>query len=607
MRSLQSLRQAWVRAFASGATGQPPRRSNELRRATLLANARILLLAALLLAPAAVFVALHAGPLAPAIAVLAFGTGCASIAFARAGEELRAAELQVYALLVVGLLLTLADPAPADFGLAVALLAPIHAALIASRRTAMRAWIDVAAIAIAGFADAQFLPSAAAAMWLHLTGGLSFAVAGLVVAFTANRQNTAFEVYDRHQLNAFRHLIEHVQDAVMRFSAEGEPLFISRSAETLFGCRRYELTGGGLLEHVHVLDRPAFLTALADANRAGVARKLELRMRRDGSPGTVAPAFAWVEIAFSPVAENVTGDGRHEVVALFRDVTDRRDQENQMLAARRAAEEASEAKTRFLATMGHELRTPLNAIIGFSEMMLGNIGGELSPTHREYAELIRKSGSHLVGVLGMLLDMSRIEAGKFELNAESFAPGDLVEPCLKMVGPLAEEKKVRFDTHLARGLPPIMADERACRQIVINLLSNAIKFSHPGGVVSISLNRQGSWLKLSVSDTGIGMSTEAIARIGEPFFQANDGLSRRYEGAGLGLSIVKGLVDLHRGQLRIASEAGTGTTMTVLLPINGPETKLPETDPVTPLVTPLRRGEAAHTVAPWPEQKRSAR
>jgi cell cycle sensor histidine kinase DivJ len=431
-------------------------------------------------------------------------------------------------------------------------------------------------------------------------GGLAFAVATLAMT----RFGRAAPADDRAQLNALRHLVEHVEDAVMRFSAKGEALFISRSAETLFGCRRYELTGTGLLDHVHVLDRPAYLTALSDANRSGVARKVEIRMRRDGE---AAPVFFWVEIAFSPIAESVSAEGRHEVVALFRDVTERRDQENEMRLARLAAEEASEAKTRFLATMGHELRTPLNAIIGFSEMMTSNIGGELSPTHREYAELIHKSGTHLIGVVGMLLDMSRIEAGKFELNAERFDPEALVGPCLKMVEPLADEKQVCLDTRLAQPLPAIVADERACRQILINLLSNAIKFSHEGGVIGVSLKRQGNWLNLSVSDSGIGMSAEAIARVGEPFFQANDGLSRRYEGAGLGLSIVKGLVDLHQGQLRISSEAGSGTTMTVLLPINGPETNLPETALVTPLVTPVRREEAAQTVAPWPEQKRSAR
>ena len=127
------------------------------------------------------------------------------------------------------------------------------------------------------------------------------------------------------------------------------------------------------------------------------------------------------------------------------------------------------------------------------------------------------------------------------------------------------------------------ADERACRQVLINLLSNAIKFSHEHSVVTVSMKRQGRFLNLSVTDLGIGMGAEAVKRVGEPFFQANDGLNRRYEGTGLGLSIVKGLVDLHDGQLHVTSSPGQGTTVTVLLPINGPAIKVEETASITPL------------------------
>ncbi len=274
-----------------------------------------------------------------------------------------------------------------------------------------------------------------------------------------------------------------------------------------------------------------------------------------------------------------------------------------MRAARKAAEEASQAKTRFLAMIGHELRTPLNAIIGFSEMMTSEIGGTLSPAHREYADLIHKSGHHLIGVVGMLLDMSRIEAGKFELHAERFAPDSLVKPCLDMVEPLARDKRITLTAILPPTLPAIVADERVCRQILLNLLSNAIKFSHEQGVVTVSMKPQGAWLNISVTDHGIGMTADVVARIGEPFFQAQDGLARRYEGTGLGLSIVKGLVDLHDGVLGATSEAGNGTTMTVLLPINGPATKMRETSSVTP----LRREVVSQPVTQWPEQKRSAK
>src|SRR6218665_1563381 len=183
------------------------------------------------------------------------------------------------------------------------------------------------------------------------------------------------------------------------------------------------------------------------------------------------PQFVWVEASLSPVNDNQTADGRHEVVALFRDITERRDHENEMKAARKLAEDASSAKSRFLATIGHELRTPLNAIVGFSEMMTSGVVGELSPQHKEYATLIHQSGHHLIEVVKMLLDMSRLEAGKFELQTEAFQPESLIEPCLKMVNTLAGEKHVRLMTDMPRMLPQVTADERALRQILINLLS----------------------------------------------------------------------------------------------------------------------------------------
>ena len=197
----------------------------------------------------------------------------------------------------------------------------------------------------------------------------------------------------------------------------------------------------------------------------------------------------------------------------------------------------------------------------------------------------------------MLLDMSRLEAGKFELQTEAFQPDALIEPCLKIVDTLAREKHVRLATDVTKMLPQVTADERACRQILINLLSNAIKFSNEHSVVTVSMKRQGRFLNLSVADLGIGMGEEAVRRVGEPFFQANDGLNRRYEGTGLGLSIVKGLVDLHDGQLHVTSAPGQGTTVTVLLPINGPAIKLEE----TASVTPLHRDPAPQQMPQWQE------
>jgi cell cycle sensor histidine kinase DivJ len=235
-------------------------------------------------------------------------------------------------------------------------------------------------------------------------------------------------------------------------------------------------------------------------------------------------------------------------------------------------------------------------------MMTTGIGGELSPAHREYAEMIHQSGHHLLDVVKMLLDMSKIEAGKFELQTEPFAPDALIEPSLKIVEAMARTRNLAIRVEMAPNLPQVTADERACRQILINLLSNAIKFSHDGGEVTVSMKRQGASLNISVGDHGIGMSAESVLRLGEPFFQAQDGLSRRYEGTGLGLSIVKGLVELHGGSLHATSEIGNGTVMTVLLPINGPAIKVGQ----TASVTPLRHRSERQTTSTWQDARRKA-
>jgi cell cycle sensor histidine kinase DivJ len=200
----------------------------------------------------------------------------------------------------------------------------------------------------------------------------------------------------------------------------------------------------------------------------------------------------------------------------------------------------------------------------------------------------------------MLLDMSKLEAGKFELQTEPFMPDTLVEPCFKMVDAMAREKSIRLMSDIPRALPMLVADERVCRQILINLLSNAIKFSHEHSVITLEMRRQGRYVAMAVTDSGIGMGEEAVKRLGEPFFQAQGGYARRYEGTGLGLSIVKGLVELHEGELHASSTPGEGTVMTVLLPINGPETKVGETD----TVTPLHRESAQQQMPTWPADER---
>jgi two-component system, cell cycle sensor histidine kinase DivJ len=580
-------------------------RPEALRRGALAANSRIILVVSMLSTPVSLFV-LIGGALMPfVLTIIGLCTGFLTLALHRRGQFERAAFGQVYGTLLVGLVLTLVDPQMVDFGLAVALLAPVQASLLSRTPAKKRSWVLLLAVVTIGA-----LGSIGLVTWPEvyrpeyaLIAATAFIATALIVAHTAGRLNTAFAVYERSQMNAYRHLVENVQDAVMRFGSDGSVLFTSKSAEKLFGCHRYELSGSGLIDRIHVLDRPVYMKAFSDANHDSSTRTVEVRMRReDLDEPTRVPEFVWVEVALTPVVDSEQIEPRHEVVALLRDVSERHALEAEMREARRLAEDSSNAKSRFLATIGHELRTPLNAIVGFSEMMTSGVVGELSPAHREYADIIHRSGHHLLDVVRMLLDMSRLEAGRFEIQTESFEPQALIEPCFKIVGQLAKERHIELVTDLPRNLPHLVGDERACRQVLINLLSNAIKFSHEKGTVTVAMRRQGSMLSISVADRGIGMDSDALNRIGEPFFQAQDGLARRYEGTGLGLSIVKGLIDLHEGSMHATSTPGEGTTVSVLLPLNGPATKTAH----TPTVTQLTREPDATPTAQWQDDKRRA-
>lgn len=375
---------------------------------------------------------------------------------------------------------------------------------------------------------------------------------------------------DTDQMKAFRNLVESVRDAVAKYDVDGRLVYLSHTSEKLFGCKRFSLINGGFTERVHLLDRPRYLKALSDVAISHNSCNIDVRMRCDHEDGS---RFVWLEVALSAVPERKSETGRAEVIAIIRDITTRKNQENELEAAIKLAETASLAKSRFLATIGHELRTPLNAVVGFSDMMLNDIGGELTKDHREYVELIRGSGAHLLDTVTMLLDMSKIEAGKFEIQTDQVVPQNLIDPCFAIVKGVADKKGVILSVDTPKQLPAIIADERACRQILINLLSNAIKFSEKGQIVKLSLRRRGKNVQFSVADHGIGISKADIDRLGEPFFQAEGGLDRKFEGTGLGLSIVKGLVALHDGQLLIESEEGVGTTMTIELPVDGPAPK----------------------------------
>ncbi len=231
-----------------------------------------------------------------------------------------------------------------------------------------------------------------------------------------------------------------------------------------------------------------------------------------------------------------------------------------------AAQTASRIKSEFLANMSHELRTPLNAVIGFSDLMMSKAFGEMGPRYEEYARLIHEAGNHLLSLVSDILDLAKIEAGRFSCDFRVFDLKECAESCLPLIARRAAEHGVTVESRMPDGMVDVEADVRACKQILINLLSNAVKFSRAGGTVALTLRETGGEAEISVRDQGIGIPGDLLARIGEPFEQGSNDPMLAREGTGLGLALVKALVSRHGGRLAVESQENVGTTITVYLP-----------------------------------------
>jgi cell cycle sensor histidine kinase DivJ len=277
---------------------------------------------------------------------------------------------------------------------------------------------------------------------------------------------------------------------------------------------------------------------------------------------------------------------RPGIVAVTRDISDRKAQEAELMRTRDEAESASRAKTQFLANMSHELRTPLNAVIGFSEILNRELFGTLGEArYRDYARLIHESGEHLLNVVNDILDMSKIEAGKFRIVKEPFDVAPLVKSCCDIMRHTAEQRSLSLIMDVAPGIPELPADKRACKQMLLNVISNAIKFTDPGGWVRVSARASGGKVEFVVSDNGIGIAEQDLPKLGNPFVQANNSYDRSYDGAGLGLSVVKGLARLHGGRLELASVLGEGTIARIVLPLDGAGESVEEPGQESPRVS----------------------
>ncbi len=304
----------------------------------------------------------------------------------------------------------------------------------------------------------------------------------------------------------------------------------------------------------HGIYHPEVATAVVQARRDAVRTGQRHQVRQPLQDGRI------IEIIHQPLADG-------GIVSTFFDITGQEIREQALRQARDAAEAASRAKTTFLANMSHELRTPLNAIIGFSELIKRQIFGPIgSVRYRDYAGDIHASGKHLLQLINDVLDISKVEAGKAELRDECVDLRRVIADCAGVMGPQASAAGISIGIDVHPDLPPLQGDGRAIKQILLNLLSNAVKFTPPSGRITLSAWPSGSGLTVAVSDTGIGMASGEIDRIFEPFYQVDSDLNRRFEGTGLGLSLVKGLVAMHGGTVEVASMPGQGTTFSVNFP-----------------------------------------
>lgn len=248
------------------------------------------------------------------------------------------------------------------------------------------------------------------------------------------------------------------------------------------------------------------------------------------------------------------------------DITERKQMEAELFRAKEAAEEADRLKSAFLAAMSHELRTPLNSIIGFTGIMLQGIVGPLNEEQRKQLGMVKDSSRHLLSLISDVLDISKIEAGQLEVAIEPFNMCEAIKKVVKTLTPMAEKKGLALVAEIAPEVNHIVSDQRRVEQILINIINNALKFTEKGEV-RVECRIRNRWIETRVVDSGIGIKPEDMGKLFKEFQQIEIGLTRRYEGSGLGLSICKKLIEILGGEIRVVSEWGLGSTFTCTLPM----------------------------------------
>jgi cell cycle sensor histidine kinase DivJ len=436
------------------------------------------------------------------------------------------------------------------------LLVPLEASLSGRRAALVRAaglsilaFLVVAFLSLVGWLPPSRLPAGVAGLVAAASVFAALIVAMLALR-TIQRRAERDQASQSAEAAFLRSTASSSADLLTRHAADGSVLFCSESALTMLGLQPATFEGLAPAMFVHIQDLRHLEAGFRNTLTEG-PQTIDVRLRRRNG--------SYVAVEMKTLA--VGG----EIVAVSRDVSERNARIADLVIARDRAEQSSEARVRFLASVAHELRTPLNAIIGFADMMDNEVFGPVGHRkYREYAEHIRDSGVYLVDLVSDLLDMSKLEAGKFTIERQRLEVAPLLDECMSMVSGSAEVAGVNLRCEAERGIY-LNADRRALKQAVVNLLSNAVKFTPSDGSVMLRALPVVDGVVISVSDTGVGIPASELGRIGKPFEQVS-GTKSMHRGTGLGLSLVKALTELHGGRMDISSAIGDGTTVTLQIP-----------------------------------------
>ncbi|HYM98696.1 MAG TPA: ATP-binding protein [Aestuariivirgaceae bacterium] len=362
-------------------------------------------------------------------------------------------------------------------------------------------------------------------------------------------------------------ILDTASDGIITLDAEGQIRSFSAGAEAIFGRPKAMVLGQPFADLLTAETGKVFrdyLAALTDSGLAAVfndGREVSANV----GPGRSLPLFLTISRLHLEAKSSQT---RQAFCAVVRDITQWKQTEAELRDAKEKAEQTSRQKSEFLARISHELRTPLNAILGFSEVMrLERFGKLQNEKYRDYVSDIYSSGAHLLSLINDLLDLSKVEAGKLELNFTSVSLPEVTEHAMRLLAERAQQARVSMRRNFPGDLPNVVADLRSTRQIMINLLSNAIKFTDPGGQVMITgrVNKAGE-LALRVKDTGVGMSEDELKGALEPFQRVISATRPDIEGTGLGLPLTKALTEANRASFSISSEPGKGTLVEIIYP-----------------------------------------